>query len=307
MHHRPFKFIGMVFSLALFSLALGPEMVRAQDGLYNSAKSSLAGSMQRADTMSSGWKNGHKSRVRIISGDTDFSAKSSSYAGVHLQMAKGWKTYWRSPGDAGVPPTFDWSGSTNLKNIRIKWPAPTKYKDEYSTSIGYKHEVILPVEITAKDKNKPVDIKLRFAYGICADICVPVEKKLNLTIPTHQSGYKSLLSGYRKMVPMPVKTTGKIVNGFSIKKIAINLKGKKPSIIIDARIPADTKKAELYVEASNGFYLPMPSGEKTSTGNDHRFLIDLTKSDPPKGLVGQTLALTLIGNKTGIEYMHKIN
>ena len=167
--------------------------------------------------------------------------------------------------------------------------------------------MILPLKVVAKDKRKPVNVKLRFGYGICADICVPIEKTMSLTIPPIKQGYQSLLSRYRSMVPTTVKSTGKVINGFSIRKVSVNLQGKKPNIIIDAKVPLDTKKAELYVEASNGFYLPLPIGQRPSAGQHRRFYIDLTKSDPPKGLKGKILALTLVGDKSGIEYKHKIN
>ena len=293
------------------ALAFSPVAAQAQMSFSSTPQSGLSiavpGAASLRDNRASEWKTGHNSRVRIISGETDFSSKKPSYAGVQLQLSNGWKTYWRSPGDTGVPPSFDWSGSSNLKNIRILWPAPQKYKDEFSTTIGYAHEVILPLKITAKDTSKPVALKLRIGYGICDDICVPIEKSLKLTISPRQSGYKTLLSRYRKMVPATVKSTGRTLNGFSIQKISINLKGKKPNIIIDARVPTDTKKAELYVEASNGFYLPLPVEKKSTPGNHRRFFIDLTKGDPPKDLAGHTLAFTLVGNKTGIEYRHKIN
>jgi DsbC/DsbD-like thiol-disulfide interchange protein len=312
MKHIPFMLTCMIFSLALFALATATPTANAQmmsKGISSQITSRNARSpiSQQLDTMATDWKKGYKSRVRMISGDTNFTARNSAYAGVQVQMAKGWKTYWRSPGDTGVPPSFDWSGSHNVKKISILWPAPQKYKDEYSTSIGYKHEVILPIKITAKDIKKPVDMKLRFGYGICADICVPVEAHLKLTIPPRQLGYRSLLSHYRSMVPKQVEKTGKIVNGFSIKKIKVNLKGKKPSIIVDASVPMDTRKAELYVEASNGSYLPLAVSERPSAGNHRRFHIDLTKGDPPMALIGQTLALTLVGDKFGIEYKYKIN
>ncbi|MCF6199303.1 MAG: hypothetical protein L3J67_07895 [Hyphomicrobiaceae bacterium] len=312
------KQVGAICALVLLSLSFSASQGMAQSSFFSSARSYSSSSVQSSSIqipvrptaksrMASGWKKGHKSRTRIIAGDSNFSASRTTYAGVHLQIAPGWKTYWRSPGDVGVPPSFDWSGSRNLKNIRIKWPAPKAYKDAYSTSIGYKHEVILPLEITAKDKSKPVDVKLRFAYGICADICVPVETKLKLTIPTRQSGFKTLLSRYQSRVPKSVKSTGKVINGFSIRKVTVNLKGKRPRITIDASVPDHTKKAELFAEASNGFYLPLPIGERPSAGNRRRFHIDLTKSDPVQQLRGKILALTLVGDKAGIEYKLKIN
>ena len=314
------KQVGTICALVLLSLPFSALEVSAQSSFFSTVRSYSSGSVQSTSIqtplrplaktrsrMTSGWQEGHKSRARIIAGDSNFAASRTTHAGVHLQIAPGWKTYWRSPGDVGVPPSFDWKGSRNLQSIRIKWPAPKAYKDAYSTSIGYKHEVILPLEITAQDQSKPVDVKLRFDYGICADICVPVESKLKLTIPIHQSGFKTLLSRYQSRVPKSVKSTGKEVNGFSIRKVTVNLKGKRPRITIDASVPDNTKKAELFAEASNGFYLPLPVGERPSAGNRRRFHIDLTKSDPVKKLHGKVLALTLVGDKAGIEYKMKIN
>ncbi len=290
-----------------FSSLLLARVSIAGEHSYSSLQYFASSSNQSSNKSASEWKKGHKSRVRIISGKTDFASHKSAYAGIQLQMSNGWKTYWRSPGDTGVPPSFDWSGSRNLEKITILWPAPQKYKDEYSTSIGYKHEVILPVKITARNSSEPVDIKLRFGYGICAEICVPVEAKMNLTITPRQTGMNSLLSRYRSMVPRSVKSIGKVVNGFSIRKVVVKLKGKKPGITIETSVPAQTKKAELYVEASKGFYLPLPKLQSSSKGNRHRFYIDLTKGDPPKELIGKTLAFTLVGDKAGIEYKRKIN
>ncbi len=286
-----------VTAIPATALKAGPELVPV----------SASSPPPAAGKMASEWQKGYKSRVRIIAGDTNLPARGNTWAGVHVQMAPGWKTYWRSPGDVGVPPSFDWKGSRNVKKISVEWPVPKKYKDEYSTSIGYKHEVILPIRITAKNRRKPVDVKLRFAYGICADICVPVETRLKLTIPSRRPGYRALLERYRKMVPMSVRETGKVVNGFSFRKIAVRLKGKNPNIIVEASVPDNTRKAELYVEALNGFYLPLPIGERPSAGNYRRFVIDLTKSDLPQKLKGQTIALTLVGDKSGIEYKYKIN
>ncbi len=311
MTQKPIMLNVFLCGLASLVLIFSPLPAMAQNG-FSSSIPSAAGSpfqntLQSSPQADSSWNKAYKSRVRIISGATDFSAKNGSYAGIQIQMSKGWKTYWRSPGDSGVPPSFDWSGSDNLKHISIEWPVPKKYKDQYSTSIGYKSEVILPLKITATDASKPVKMKLRLGYGICSDICVPVEKRLKLTIPPRQATQNLLLSHYRKMVPKPVASTGKVLNGFSFRKVSINLKGKKPNIVVETSVPLDTKKAELYVEASNGFYLPLTINERPSAGNQRRFIIDLTKSDPPKDLVGRTLAFTLVGDKTGIVYTHKIN
>lgn len=100
-------------------------------------------------------------------------------AGVRLDLAPGWKTYWRSPGDAGIPPQFDWTGSENLKSVRIHWPAPIAFHTNGYQTIGYRGGVILPLEVVAKDPSRPVVLRARLDLGICRDICMPASVDLD--------------------------------------------------------------------------------------------------------------------------------
>ena len=77
-------------------------------------------------------------------------------AGVEIKMQPGWKTYWRYPGDSGVPPRFDFSGSENLTAAKVLFPAPHLFTDETGHSLGYKGNVILPVVVTPQQPGKPV-------------------------------------------------------------------------------------------------------------------------------------------------------
>lgn len=103
-------------------------------------------------------------------------------AGVRIDLAPGWKTYWRSPGDAGIPPQFDWSGSENLKSVRIHWPAPIVFHTNGYQTIGYKGGVVLPVELVAKDPSRPVVLRSRIDLGICRDICMPASVELQTLV-----------------------------------------------------------------------------------------------------------------------------
>lgn len=99
-------------------------------------------------------------------------------AAVDLSLAPGWKTYWRSPGDAGIPPSFDWSGSTNVKSVRLHWPAPEVFDTNGMQSIGYHERLVLPVEITPEDPSRPVRLSLVMALGVCDEICMPATLEL---------------------------------------------------------------------------------------------------------------------------------
>lgn len=101
---------------------------------------------------------------------------------LRLNLAPGWKTYWRSPGDAGIPPEFDWSQSRNLASVTFHWPAPSVFETAGFTTIGYHDLLVLPVEIRAKDPSKPVDLAVTMEMGICRDICLPASVALSARI-----------------------------------------------------------------------------------------------------------------------------
>ena len=68
-----------------------------------------------------------------------------------LQLQPGWKTYWRTPGDSGVPPRFDFSKSENVEAVTVLWPAPTKFDDGAGGhSLGYHDQIVLPLRIVAE-------------------------------------------------------------------------------------------------------------------------------------------------------------
>ena len=103
-------------------------------------------------------------------------------AAIHIKLAPGWKTYWRSPGDAGIPPHFDWSGSGNLHGIGMTWPAPKVYPQNGMATIGYKDELVLPLTISPRKVGKPVKLRAALEIGVCKDICVPYTLKLKSTL-----------------------------------------------------------------------------------------------------------------------------
>lgn len=109
-------------------------------------------------------------------------ASGAHMSGVHLDLAPGWKTYWRAPGDAGIPPRFDWSGSRNLQAVHVHWPAPTVFHTNGYQTIGYVDDVILPLEVIPIDPAQPVQLRMQMDLGICDDICLPAFLELSAEI-----------------------------------------------------------------------------------------------------------------------------
>lgn len=103
-------------------------------------------------------------------------------AAVHLSLEPGWKTYWRAPGDAGIPPSFDWSGSRNVQSVSVSWPTPKVFQDNGMRSIGYSDELVIPFRLLPKQAGDPVRVQLTMDIGVCADICVPHQLTFDETI-----------------------------------------------------------------------------------------------------------------------------
>lgn len=101
---------------------------------------------------------------------------------LRMELKPGWKTYWRNPGDAGIPPHFDWAGSTNLKAVSIDWPTPMVFDTYGSRTIGYEERMVLPLVLTPENPAEPIDIKLNFTYGLCREICIPAQEDIAMTI-----------------------------------------------------------------------------------------------------------------------------
>jgi len=217
-------------------------------------------------------------------------------AGIQIEIAEGWKTYWRHPGTSGVAPRLDWSGSDNLADAVLLFPAPRRFSDRDGDVIGYAKSVMLPVNIVAKDAGRAVELTLALEYGVCKDVCIPVQSKLSLVLPpdaaTRPAGdaLKSAIARVPtskprvKIDPMP-------------ERIAVDLRSPKPAIVIDAVFPDGASGADAFLEAPDGLWLPLSTRAAAQPAGKVRFHVDLTDGADIPGLSGKTIRLTLVSDK----------
>ncbi|GFO82940.1 MAG: hypothetical protein A49_25670 [Methyloceanibacter sp.] len=164
----------------------------------------LSSGVEAAQPGQSPWVDQTNSKVRLVSGTLSEDSNSALYAGVQLRMDPGWKTYWRNPGDSGVPPSFDWSGSKNLKHAEVLFPIPHRFADANGTAIGYDDEVVFPVRITPKDAGTPVQLSLTLDYGLCKELCIPNSVELNAKLPANLGkGDAALIRQAKARIPQP--------------------------------------------------------------------------------------------------------
>lgn len=110
-------------------------------------------------------------KVEILDGGA--SADGTHRTAMRFVLADGWKTYWRAPGDAGIPPQFSWRGSQNVSATQITWPTPKVFDQNGMRSVGYENELVLPIDVVPSREGKPVRLKGSVELGVCSDVCIP--------------------------------------------------------------------------------------------------------------------------------------
>src|SRR5262245_28413473 len=82
----------------------------------------LTGNLAHAATTD--WVGDQRAAVRLITATDGVTSDATLEAGLEFRFAKGWHGYWRTPGDAGIAPRMDWSGSENIARNEVAWPSP---------------------------------------------------------------------------------------------------------------------------------------------------------------------------------------
>ena len=122
--------------------------------------------------------------AKLISAQDGISQGASTLsAGLDLELGEGWKTYWRSPGEVGLPPRMDWSGSSNVANVEVLWPAPVRFTAFGIENFGYDGEVVIPLQIQLERPGEPATLSVEVTLLICSKVCVPQNFNLSLFLP----------------------------------------------------------------------------------------------------------------------------
>src|SRR6201994_3366574 len=211
--------------------------------------SSLAGEARAQDA--SPWiRDGH-SAIRLLAGSR---SGNVLLGGIAIQLQPGWKTYWRTPGDSGVPPRFDFSKSENIEAVTVLWPAPTEFDDGAGGHpLGYHDQLVLPLRIVAKNAKKPVTLRAEVNYAVCEKLCIPVEASPELPFTSVASTEDSTLSTALDAVPKPA-TIGD-PNPLTIRDVK---RDGKTGVLVDVAAP-DAKEVSLFVEGPTpDWALPVP-------------------------------------------------
>jgi DsbC/DsbD-like thiol-disulfide interchange protein len=243
------------------------------------------------------WSATHGAAIRLLPGAQG--EGGAWRAGIEIRLDPGWKTYWRTPGDSGLPPVFDWSRSANVADVVVLWPAPERFADGAGESVGYVGDVVLPLKVVPRDTKKPVELSLSIQYGACKDICVPARGEATLALdassPIAPSAL-SLLEEAERSVPRRRELGAE--GPLSVLEVVPDLARKPPSLAVDVRAGPD---AILLVEGAADWYLPQPQPEGSAAGGTRRFTLALEGLPKSAKLAGVELRLTLVGAAGAVE------
>jgi DsbC/DsbD-like thiol-disulfide interchange protein len=268
---------------------------RAAIGVATTLLASSFAFAARADDASP-WQREDHSAVRLLAGSR---SGAVLLGGIAFQLQPGWKTYWRTPGDSGVPPRFDFSKSENVEAVTVLWPAPLKFDDGAGGhSIGYHGQTVLPLRIVAKAADKPVTLRAEINYAVCEKLCIPVEARAELGFNSVASTEDANLFAALDTVPKPANIGDP--NPLTIRDIK---RDGPTKVIVDVTVPADGHDVNLFVEGPTPEWsLPIPAPVEHGPSGVKRFTFDLDGVPPGVKPDGAALTYTLVGPDKSYEF-----
>src|SRR6516164_923658 len=249
------------------------------------------------------WDGDARSAVRLIAGSAV--PGKTVRAGVEIRLKSGWHTYWRYPGDAGVPPRFDFTGSQNVKAVDVLWPAPQPIPEHDLVTIGYTGDVILPLAVVPENSARPVKLRLKLDYAVCAALCVPAEGKAELELTAGPSSQDAALAAAEARVPK--KTVLGEGTTLAIKSVRREDGAGGRRVIVDVAAPAGARITLFAEGPTPDWALPVPKAVDGAPAGLQRFAFALDGAPPGATYDGAAIALTAVAGNIAIEVVTRLD
>ena len=220
-------------------------------------------------------------RMTLIGGNFDGAAWQ---AGVAIDLGKGWKTYWRMPGEAGIPPRFDWTKSKGVSGVEVLYPLPRRLHDLSGETVGYERRVVFPVIVTPAANAAEVRLHLDLFFAVCKDICIPANAQATLLLTSASTPDTGMVDGWIEQVPVP---------GTAVRAVNAAMDSKVTVLVVKLIRPVD----DIFVESTSSAYFRKPV--LSPDGLEARLVADNVKDAAQ--LVGLSLHLTIAADGSGIE------
>ena len=216
-------------------------------------------------------------------------------AGLRVTLQPGWKTYWRVPGDAGIPPDFRFDGSRNIASAALMWPRPDVFMTYGIETIGYATEVVLPIELSPRDAGAPMTLSAQASIGVCKDICLPVELHVSGVIEPGAGLEDLSIKAALGLVP------GRLHGAQARCAVDPIADGMRLTATLD--VPSQGAQERVFVEPDNPA-IWVSLADVSRTGGQVRAEMDLVPPQAkPFALDRSALRFTIVGDSGAVEVM----
>lgn len=238
----------------------------------------------------SAWSAAEQSQLRLLLAPEKDGAVPG---GIEIVMAPGWHTYWRYPGEAGMPPVFDFAGSTNVAKVDVLYPAPQRYDDGTSVSLVYKDEVVFPIAVTPERPGEPVSLRLKARFGVCSEVCIPAEAEAALAQESPAPAdplAEARLATFAARVPTPP-----LAGRLDIESAAV----EGDHLAIAVRMP-DSAYMDLFAEPPARWFTGQPTLASRAGGVSH-YRLSLAGRPRDAPVSGQRFGFVAVAGGEAVE------
>ncbi len=214
-------------------------------------------------------------------------------AALEVTLAPGWKTYWRAPGDAGIPPAFQWTAAENVEGLRLHWPVPEVSHDNGMRSIGYSGTVVIPMELSTPAAAAGL-LEGSVDLGICADICIPMTLPLAAELPPQGQRHPAIVAA---LIDRPATADEAGVRGVSCE---VSPAEGRIALTLTLDMPPAGGREEVVIEAGPGLWVSEPVARRE--GGQLRAAAEIVATGAaPLALDRSALRITVLGAERAVD------
>ncbi|MBB4313184.1 protein-disulfide reductase DsbD family protein [Roseospira marina] len=243
----------------------------------------------------SAWAETPEGRVRLIAARGALNDAETARLGLQFEMKDDWKVYWRSPGDAGYPPTIDWTGSANLAGTEMLWPAPERFSVLGIQTLGYKHGVVYPIHATVADPSRGLRLAASVDYLTCAEVCIPRTVNLTMDLPAGPgapTAHAHTINRAESAVP-----GDGAAHGLTLTEAVTETGPDGPVLRVTVRGEPPLTHPDLFIEGPEGSWFDPPT---VASGDDGTTVL-WAKAGGLESLAGVPLTITVADGVRGLE------
>lgn len=205
---------------------------------------SIAAMCVSVNAQVSQWQNDQWGKMRLVAVQDEVTKKIQ--AGLQVNMKKGWKTYWKNPGAAGIPPIIKWDKSQNVSEAKLSLPTPQLFEDE---SIGYKNNVVFVVDVVPEEENQKSVVSAEGVIGICEIVCIPVVVDVTLEIDPNDGNQNvgEIIREAKSKLPNEPRETQKVTKA--------EYDAGMNKIIVEVVVPQKAENISLFADNPKGWLI----------------------------------------------------